>query len=601
MAITLPRASPASGGTGAGRRGVRLPGPSDVPRVAPTRDSGLNVPDFGAEARALGELGEAIEGVALRAQAAEEADRRKAEAARDRLELSSADADLLTEKTRIEVEFETDVEFDTQLPRYGETLAAFANTTAEGITDPDVKQLFLDNARKDIVTGAASLAGRVRARRGDVAVAALNRRLTTLREQGLLAKDAAGRRLAVETAINSIRAVEARGFIDAATAQRSEETFQVDFAKARVLLQPPEERVKLLTGRPEGVVAAIPADDRARLREQAEAEIRAKQLHRVKLIKQGFGLAVAADEGAIPPLADFNAADPFSYRARAVAAQDASEHLGVTVPPLLPPEVKALAAAISVAPADGVVGLLQAAHDGLGRDGALALADRFKEAEIGVAMALVPDNPELSREIVLGGRLLRANPDVKPSRTDRLASVADIVGNVFTAETAAALDPFLDAATALYAARQVPTGDLDFDDDTFEDALRDVMGGPFEFNDRMILPPVPGMEEDVFDDLMDSLTQADLTEFGNGTPMFEDGKPFTVSVRAAPAPAAMLAATVPETTAGARDMFDAGAQLVTSGFGKYLVFLDGLGYVQTETGEPYEINLRAFAEKALTP
>lgn len=274
MAIQLPSASPASGGTGAPRRRRdRLPDAGSVPRVAPTRDPGLVVPDFGAEARALGELGSAIEGVALRAQAAEEAEQRRAEAARNRLENSRADTDFLTAKTALEVALETDTEFGTQVQRYGETLAPEAQKFAAGITDLDARQLYLDRRAQDIVVGAASLSGRVRVRQGDASVAELNERLVSLREQALLAKDAAARAALVDTAIDSIRAVEARGYIDAATSQRVEQNFVEDLAKGFLTTLPPERRIELLTGKPEGVVEDIPADDRAALRRQAEREV----------------------------------------------------------------------------------------------------------------------------------------------------------------------------------------------------------------------------------------------------------------------------------------------------------------------------------------
>ena len=64
MAITLPRASPASQGLG----GIRIPSKrpvdaGDVPQQAITRDPGLTIPDLGAPARALEGVGTAISGV----------------------------------------------------------------------------------------------------------------------------------------------------------------------------------------------------------------------------------------------------------------------------------------------------------------------------------------------------------------------------------------------------------------------------------------------------------------------------------------------------------------------------------------------------------
>ncbi len=49
------------------------------------------------------------------------------------------------------------------------------------------------------------------------------------------------------------------------------------------------------------------------------------------------------------------------------------------------------------------------------------------------------------------------------------------------------------------------------------------------------------------------------------------------------------------------DMFESSffgseAQLVTAGFGRYLVAFPGLGFVMTETGNSYELDLAAFIQ-----
>ena len=75
----------------------------------------------------------------------------------------------------------------------------------------------------------------------------------------------------------------------------------------------------------------------------------------------------------------------------------------------------------------------------------------------------VAERPLLAREIIAGGRLLKANKDVAPSAPERQGAIANVFGtgdrSVFTPDTATALAPILNAATALYAGRQVPTGD----------------------------------------------------------------------------------------------------------------------------------------------
>ena len=102
-----------------------------------------------------------------------------------------------------------------------------------------------------------------------------------------------------------------------------------------------------------------------------------------------------------------------------------------------------------------------------------------------------------------------------------------------------------------------------------------MVGGVFDFNGRNVLAPIPGMTEDAFEDTMERLTQPDLIEFSNGVPLFGNGDPFTVSMFES-------------------SLFGIEAQLVTAGFGRYMVTLPGLGFVMNQDGEPYELDLAAF-------
>ena len=141
-----------------------------------------------------------------------------------------------------------------------------------------------------------------------------------------------------------------------------------------------------------------------------------------------------------------------------------------------------------------------------------------KHPELALATVNVAERPLLAREIIAGGRLLKANKDVAPSKPERQGAIANVFGtgdrSVFTPDTATALAPILKAATALYAGRRVPTGDFLYDPDTYEGAITEVVGGVFEFNGRNILAPVAGMSEDAFEDAMERLKQPDLIIIG---------------------------------------------------------------------------------------
>ena len=303
----------------------------------------------------------------------------------------------------------------------------------------------------------------------------------------------------------------------------------------------------------------------------------------VKQIKDGNGLTVAAELEVIAEVGPVDLSEPETLRLRAVQSRIATAHFGVPLAPLLPGEIDAIELQIDVAPADQVTGLLDTLHEGFGREAAMAFVSQIadKRPELALATVHVAEQPLLAREIVLGGRLLAKNKDVAPAKTERQIAIGNVFGtedrSVFTPDTATALAPILDAAAALYAARRVATGDFTYDADTFEEALEQVVGGVFSFNGRNILAPVPGMDEDAFEDAMKRLTQGDLVEFGNGVPVFSDGSPFLV------------------------DMFEARffgpeAQLVTAGFdGRYLVEFPGMGFVFDDiTGDSYELDMGAF-------
>ena len=300
-----------------------------------------------------------------------------------------------------------------------------------------------------------------------------------------------------------------------------------------------------------------------------------------KEIDDGRGLVAAAQLGVFAELAPLDLSDPETLRRRAVQARIASAHFGVPVAPLLPSEADAIAEQLEAAPADEATGTLAGLVAGFGREDAMAFVGLIadKHPELALATVNVAERPLLAREIIAGGRLLGENKDVAPQKADRQAAIAEVFGtddrSLFTPDTATALAPILDAAVALYAGRRVPTGDFTYDSDIFEDALAEVVGGVFTFNGRNIIAPIAGMDEDAFDDAMESLTQPDLIEFGNGVPMFANGDPFTVSMFES-------------------RFFGPEAQLITAGFGRYLIAFPGLGFLMTDAGEPYELNLGAF-------
>lgn len=177
----------------------------------------------------------------------------------------------------------------------------------------------------------------------------------------------------------------------------------------------------------------------------------------------------------------------------------------------------------------------------------------------------------MAAEVVEGSRLLKEHPELKPSTGQIRDAATEIYGELFSAAPEVQRS-FVDAATAVYARDRLISGELEFDHGDYEAALKKVAGEPFEYNDHRILPPTPGMSEDDFEGLMETFTDADLIEFGNGEPIHGDGSAFTAD----------------ELEGG---FFTDAAHLVTSSFGRYLIQTPDGGFVLTEDGGPYELNL----------
>ena len=287
-----------------------------------------------------------------------------------------------------------------------------------------------------------------------------------------------------------------------------------------------------------------------------------------------------AEMGLYGPPADVTGLDPAMLRQREMRAATVREQYGLPgVPFLRPGEADAMGRLA----AEGTPGEVVQAFATLRRTVSPENYDSVMEGlsakspELAVAGILSDDLPGLASDIVAGQRVFGSVPELRPSKEQRRAEAERVFGNLWTDRSGGAAAAYLDAADALYAGRQVGTGSLEFDGDAYEQALRDVMGRPIEFNGRTVLPPVPGMEEDRFEDLVGRLTDEDLARFGNGRPVLADGTPVTV------------------------EMFDRGfffsdARFVTVGPGRYGIEVPGLGFAVLPDGGGYDLDLRAFQE-----
>ena len=202
------------------------------------------------------------------------------------------------------------------------------------------------------------------------------------------------------------------------------------------------------------------------------------------------------------------------------------------------------------------------------------------DGALGVAIARSGKSPLVASAIVTGNRLRKENKTLEFPAAQVRNAIENIVGNTFK-DTEGALAHYTEAAKAIYAQTRIQTGDLTWDLATFEDALNlvvggdytknyEISGGPIEFNDQKIVAPVPGMEREQFEAMVENIGIADMRAFGNGAPQYDNGKEFDIS------------------------RFASDAQFITVGHGVYRVRQDNLGYIKNETGQLYEIDLRAL-------
>lgn len=201
---------------------------------------------------------------------------------------------------------------------------------------------------------------------------------------------------------------------------------------------------------------------------------------------------------------------------------------------------------------------------------------------VGYAIDLIDVAPGVAEDLLIGQKLIDDEDARLPSITDRDVVFEEQVGGLFK-ENPLAQAALENAANALAAAKIARSPNLSERIDPYTEAIQQLTGaiksqdgalrgGPITFNNQTIIPPMAGMTDDEFEDLFDTLTDDDLSRFGNGQPIVGD-EDFSV------------------------DMFDAGAfgtdaQLVQADQGSYYVFFPGLGYVSTPEGDPFQLNLR---------
>ena len=258
-------------------------------------------------------------------------------------------------------------------------------------------------------------------------------------------------------------------------------------------------------------------------------------------------------------LPEADPSDPDAIAARADIAAAAGRAYGVAAPLYTREEADALADQLAGASPDDAVGIVGAHAQALGRPTyrATMAAIAKKEPVVAVAGVLAQTNAAVAREALQGRRVVAEQPDVLPPKSEYLTDVDDLIGDAFAFDPAAR-SATVQTALAVYGQRRFAAGEVSrgYDADELRRTIEDVTGGVYDVNGAHVIAPRPGVDDDDFETLIESLSDDDLTAAGGAV---------DASGRAL----------------GAAAMAD--AQYVSVGEGRYLVRVGG-GFAQREDG-----------------
>jgi len=172
-------------------------------------------------------------------------------------------------------------------------------------------------------------------------------------------------------------------------------------------------------------------------------------------------------------------------------------------------------------------------REGLGDRGlrlalpALAEDDPTTAAAVSISMT----NPALAAEVFEGQKVIGAmGSDVMPGPggEDGYNTLANsYLGDALEFARPEDREAMVQSALAVEAARRNKLGLLtkdDFSPEVFQEVLGQVVGGVVKYNDESIIPPSPDIDEDGFEEVIETITDDDLPAMGG--PFFDrDGDP----------------------------------------------------------------------------
>ena len=213
---------------------------------------------------------------------AEESDRRS------RSQLAKAEADFRIMKAKQDAAYDRDEEYGTITERYGKEMTTGLGSLATSITDPEVRQLFVDKYRPQVETGKIAMDELAWGKEKDFERAGLQERLDALDRGGLESGDIIGTNEAA-TAL-----IESAAELDHLTEQERVaqlKGFKDNLAVGRLGTMEAEDRVIALK---QPWAKNLPADTRAQLQREAMGEVRSNKAVGIVDSYMGKGLDIGA-------------------------------------------------------------------------------------------------------------------------------------------------------------------------------------------------------------------------------------------------------------------------------------------------------------------
>lgn len=192
---------------------------------------------------------------------------------RDAFQTTTARSAFLQSDIAARKALENDLDYATHETRYRESMQKAQDEAVQKIAGRRSRALFEEQAKLDIERGLVPIRENARRREIDVGRAALDTLIEDNRNSGLAANDEPTRTAFIQNTNAGIEEAVRKGYLTAQEGVARRQKATTDYAMGALEIMSPTKRMEALQ-KPEGTVASyLPADLRARLKEQTQADI----------------------------------------------------------------------------------------------------------------------------------------------------------------------------------------------------------------------------------------------------------------------------------------------------------------------------------------